>query len=134
MRNGPPPAHVERGEVVLSEGHRGECGVRNAECGMVNRPPARLVFIPRSAFRTPNSAFRTQMSSRQLKAGSFVLTWLNIYAVSYYFNYLFFHLRDDFGFGNRENLLFAALNGLIYIPASWFGGKFAQRHGCHASS
>ncbi|HEY2952365.1 MAG TPA: MFS transporter, partial [Verrucomicrobiae bacterium] len=73
------------------------------------------------------------MSSRHLKAGSFVLTWLNIYAVAYYFNYLFFHLRDDFGFGNRENLLFAALNGLIYIPSSWFGGKFAQRHGCYAA-
>jgi predicted MFS family arabinose efflux permease len=73
------------------------------------------------------------MSAHQLNAGSFVLTWLNIYAVAYYFNYLFFHLRDDFGFGNRENLLFAALNGLIYIPSSWFGGKFAQRHGCFAA-
>src|ERR1051325_3181003 len=73
------------------------------------------------------------MSSRQLKAGSFVLTWLNIYAVAYYFNYLFFHLRDQFGFCNRENLLFAALNGFIYIPASWFGGQFAQRHGCFAA-
>src|SRR5688572_20711192 len=64
-----------------------------------------------------------------LKIGCFVLTWLNIYAVAYYFNYLFFHLREEFGFGNRENLLFATLNGLIYIPASWFGGKFAQRRG-----
>ncbi len=73
------------------------------------------------------------MSARQLKAGYFVLTWLNIYAVAYYFNYLFFHLREDFNFGNRENLLFAALNGLLYIPASWFGGKFAQRRGCHAA-
>ncbi len=70
------------------------------------------------------------MSPRQLKAGCFVLTWLNIYAVAYYFNYLFFHLRDDFGFGSRQNLLFAAVNGLIYIPASWYGGRFAQRYGC----
>lgn len=69
------------------------------------------------------------MSPRQLKAGYFVLTWLNIYAVAYYFNYVFFHLRQDFGFGNRENLLFAALNGLLYVPASWWGGKFAQRRG-----
>jgi predicted MFS family arabinose efflux permease len=73
------------------------------------------------------------MSLRQLKAGYLVLTWLNIYAVAYYFNYLFFHLRQDFGFGNRENLLFAALNGLIYVPASWYGGKFTQRHGCFAA-
>src|SRR5690242_11527700 len=69
------------------------------------------------------------MSHRQLKAGYCVLTWLNIYAVAYYFNYLFFHLRDDYGFGSRQNLLFAALNGLLYIPASWFGGRFAQRRG-----
>ena len=73
------------------------------------------------------------MSIRQLKTGYLVLTWLNIYAVAYYFNYLFFHLRHDFGFGNRENLLFAALNGLIYVPASWCGGKFTQRHGSFAA-
>jgi predicted MFS family arabinose efflux permease len=73
------------------------------------------------------------MSIRQLKTGYLVLTWLNIYAVAYYFNYLFFHLRHDFGFGNRENLLFAALNGFIYVPASWYGGKVTQRHGCFAA-
>jgi predicted MFS family arabinose efflux permease len=69
------------------------------------------------------------MSQRQLKIGYLVLTWMNIYAVAYYYNYLFFHLRQDFGFGNRENLWFAALNGLIYVPASWFGGRFTQRRG-----
>lgn len=69
------------------------------------------------------------MSPRQLKAGYFVLTWLNIYAVAFYFNYVFFHLRADFGFGNRENLIFAAANGLLYVPASWWGGRFAQRRG-----
>jgi predicted MFS family arabinose efflux permease len=69
------------------------------------------------------------MSQRQLKAGYLLITWLNIYAVIYYFGYLFFHLRHDFGFGNRENLLFAALNGLVYVPASWWGGRFAQRRG-----
>jgi predicted MFS family arabinose efflux permease len=69
------------------------------------------------------------MSHRQLKAGYFVLTWVNIYAVCYYFNYVFFHLTQDFGFSNRENLMFAALNGLIYVPASWLGGQFAQKFG-----
>lgn len=69
------------------------------------------------------------MSPRQLKAGFFVLEWLNIYAVVYYFNYVFFHLRTEFGFGNRENLAFAAANGFLYIFASWFAGKFAQRRG-----
>jgi predicted MFS family arabinose efflux permease len=73
------------------------------------------------------------MSLRQLKIGYLALTWLNIYAVAYYFNYLFFHLRNDFNFGNRENLWFAALNGLIYVPASWYGGRFTQRHGSFAA-
>ena len=52
-----------------------------------------------------------------------------MYATAYYFNYLFFYLRMEFGFGNRENLFLAALNGFIYIFGSWFGGKFAQRRG-----
>lgn len=69
------------------------------------------------------------MSPRQLKAGFFVLEWLNIYAVVYYFSYVFFHLRAEFGFGNRENLTFAAANGFLYIFVSWFAGKFAQRRG-----
>ena len=73
------------------------------------------------------------MSPRQIKAACLVLTWLHIYAVAYYFNYLFFHLRQDFGFGNFENLLFATLNGLLYVPASWYGGKFTQRRGCFAA-
>jgi MFS family permease len=67
------------------------------------------------------------------KTGPLLLTWLNIYAVAYYGNYLFFQLRHQFSFGNRENLLYAALIGLIYIPASWCGGKFAQRRGCVAA-
>ncbi|PYJ07473.1 MAG: hypothetical protein DME25_03740 [Verrucomicrobia bacterium] len=69
------------------------------------------------------------MTSRQLKAGYFVLAWLNILAAAYYFNYLFFHLRTEFGFGNRGNLFVAGLNGLLYACAAWFAGKFAQRRG-----
>src|ERR1019366_114771 len=44
-------------------------------------------------------------------------------------NYLFFFLRDNFGFGNRQNLWITALHGLLYALAAWQGGKFAQRHG-----
>ena len=69
------------------------------------------------------------MSHRQLKVGYYLLEWLNMYATAYYFNYLFFHLRLAFGFGNRENLFVAALNGFIYIFAAWCGGKFAQTRG-----
>lgn len=69
------------------------------------------------------------MSLRGLKTGYCVLTWAHIYAVAYYSNYLFFRLRDQFGFGSRENLLVAALVGFLYVPASWYGGRFAQRRG-----
>ena len=54
-----------------------------------------------------------------LKTGCFVLEWLNIYAVCYYFNFVFFQQWSEHGFGNKENLLFAALNGFLYIFGSW---------------
>ena len=69
------------------------------------------------------------MTHRQLKVGYFALAGLNTFASSYYFNYLFFFLRDHFGFGNRENLMVSALHGLIYTFAAWQCGKFAKRRG-----
>jgi hypothetical protein len=69
------------------------------------------------------------MFQRKLKIGYFILAWLNIYATAYYGNYIFFLMQKEFGFGNRENLLMAAVNGFIYIPFAWFAGKFAQKRG-----
>jgi predicted MFS family arabinose efflux permease len=69
------------------------------------------------------------MYHRKLKLGYFCLTWINSYATSYYFNYVFFHARQDLGFSSRENLALAALNGLIYVFMALLGGRFAQRHG-----
>jgi MFS family permease len=69
------------------------------------------------------------MFQRKLKVGYFVLAWLNIYATAYYGNYIFFLMKQEFGFGNRENLLMAAVNGGVYIFFAWFAGKFAQKHG-----
>jgi predicted MFS family arabinose efflux permease len=69
------------------------------------------------------------MTHRQLKAGYFALAGMNTLATSYYFNYLFFFLRDRFGFGNRENLWVSALHGFVYIFAAWQCGKFAERRG-----
>jgi MFS family permease len=69
------------------------------------------------------------MFQRKLKVGYFVLAWLNIYATAYYGNYIFFLMKQEFGFGNRENLLMAAVNGGIYIFFAWFAGKFAQKRG-----
>ena len=69
------------------------------------------------------------MTHRQLKAGYFTLAGMNTLATSYYFNYLFFFLRDHFGFGNCGNLWVTALSGFIYIFAAWQCGKFAARFG-----
>ncbi len=69
------------------------------------------------------------MTHRQLKVGYFTLAAMNTVATSYYFNYLFFFLRDHFGFGNRGNLWVTALSGFIYIFAAWQCGKFAARFG-----
>jgi len=69
------------------------------------------------------------MTHRQLKTGYFALAALNTLATSYYFNYLFFFLRDQFGFGNRQNLWVSALHGFIYIFSAWQCGKFAERRG-----
>jgi len=69
------------------------------------------------------------MTHRQLKVGYFTLAGLNTLATSYYFNYLFFFLRDRFGFGNRENLWVTALHGFIYLFAAVQCGRFAERRG-----
>jgi MFS family permease len=58
-----------------------------------------------------------------------VLEGLNAVATSYFGNYIFFLLRDRFGFGNVGNLAASALSGLVYMLASWQGGRFAQRFG-----
>src|SRR3954469_4256603 len=73
------------------------------------------------------------MTTRQLKTDYYALTALNTLATSYYLNYLFFYLRDHFGFGNRENLWVSALHGFIYIFSAWQCGRFAQHHGFHLS-
>ena len=69
------------------------------------------------------------MFQRKLKVGYFALTWLNIYATAYYGNYIFFLLRKEYGFGNQDNLLYAAIGGFLYVFGSWYGGNFGQRRG-----
>ncbi len=69
------------------------------------------------------------MTQRQLKTGYFTLAALNTLATCYFSNFVFFFLRDRFGFGNRENLWVSALNGFIYIFSAWQCGRFAQRRG-----
>lgn len=70
------------------------------------------------------------MTPRQkIKSVVFTLEGLNSFATVFYFNYLYFWMRDQFGFGNKRNLALAASLGLIYTFAAWQTGKFAQRRG-----
>jgi len=69
------------------------------------------------------------MSSRVPKGSVYAATALSTIATFYHFSYLFFLLRDRYGFDNRMNLRVAALHGAIYIFAAWQGGRFAERRG-----
>ena len=69
------------------------------------------------------------MSSRRLKNGYFALEALNSFTTVYYLYYVYFFMQTTFGFGNKANLLLAALNGAIYAVMARQGGKFAQRFG-----
>lgn len=67
------------------------------------------------------------------KTGYYVLTALGTLASQYYFNYLFFFLRDRFGFDDRGNLWTSALHGAIYTVSAVWCGRFAERRGYHTS-
>lgn len=65
----------------------------------------------------------------RVKTGVFVLEGLNAFATMVYFTYLFFVMRDHFGFTSLGNLTLCAVNGAVY--AAWVSraGRFAQRRG-----
>ncbi|HTQ51778.1 MAG TPA: MFS transporter [Candidatus Acidoferrales bacterium] len=67
---------------------------------------------------------------REVKRACFAFEGLSSFATSLNSYYLYFYMRDRFGFDNKHNLAFAALNGLIYTIAAWQAGRFVQRHGC----
>ena len=67
--------------------------------------------------------------ARRLKTVCFTLEGLSSFATSLNSYYLYFYMRDQFGFGIKDNLAFAAFNGLVYTIAAWQAGRFAQRHG-----
>jgi MFS family permease len=69
------------------------------------------------------------MTLNRLKSGYFVVEGMNAFATAFYFNYLFFFMQSRFSYGNMENLALSATNGLIYIFAAWYGGRFAQKRG-----
>lgn len=70
---------------------------------------------------------------RQHQFFCYAIEGLNSFGTVLYFTYLYFLLRDKFGFDNRSNLAVAALLGLVYAFAAWQGGKFGQRRGNFAA-
>ena len=66
---------------------------------------------------------------RRFKAACFTLEGIGSFSVSFYFYYVYFLMRDQFGFDNKHNLAFAAAIGLIYFFSAWQAGRFAQRCG-----
>jgi predicted MFS family arabinose efflux permease len=66
---------------------------------------------------------------RRLKLAYFTLEGLGSFATAFYFYYLYFFMRHQFGFTSKDNLAFAALTGLVYVFFSWQAGRFAQRCG-----
>jgi MFS family permease len=74
--------------------------------------------------------FGSAMTPRQIiKFSCFTLEGLNSFATVFYFKYLYFLMRDDFGFGNKRNLALASALGLVYALSATQTGKFAQRRG-----
>lgn len=69
------------------------------------------------------------MYPRNVRIGIFALEGMNAFAMAMYLNYLFFIMRQTFGFDNLENLCLAAFSGFTYMAGSWLGGKFGQRRG-----
>lgn len=65
----------------------------------------------------------------RIKTGAFVLEGLNSISTTYYFYYIYWFLREQFGFGSRENLWWAVGHGAVYVVAAWWGGRLGQRRG-----
>jgi predicted MFS family arabinose efflux permease len=68
-------------------------------------------------------------ANQKIRNTCFVIEGLNSFATILYFNYLYFFMRDRFGFGDKLNLLLAAWLGFTYVFAAWQAGKFAHRFG-----
>ena len=73
--------------------------------------------------------YMTTKKGRRFKVACFTLEGVGSFAVSFYSYYIYFFMRDHFGFGNKSNLAFAAVIGLIYFFSAWQAGRFAQHYG-----
>jgi predicted MFS family arabinose efflux permease len=71
----------------------------------------------------------TMKKGLPFKTVCFAIEGLNSFAVVIYFTYLYFLMRAQFGFDDKDNLTLAAALGFVYIFLSWQAGRFAQRRG-----
>lgn len=69
------------------------------------------------------------MTARPSKLPLFLIEAVHAYGTMFFFSYLQFLFRNEFGFGRRETLAVGALHGLVYTLCSWGGGRLAQRLG-----
>ncbi len=69
------------------------------------------------------------ITSPNLKAACFVLEALNGLATVYFFYFLYFYTEKRFFFTPMQDLMLAALLGLVYAFGAYYGGKFAQKFG-----
>ena len=63
------------------------------------------------------------------KARFFVFEAFNSIGAAFYFNYLFFFLRQEFHLSNQASLAVAGLHGFFYMLMSRLAGHVAQRRG-----
>jgi len=69
------------------------------------------------------------MYGMRIKVWAFILEGLNSVSATLYFYFIYWYLKDAFGFGSRENLIWAVGHGVVYVIASILGGRFGQRYG-----
>lgn len=50
-------------------------------------------------------------------------------ASAYYFTYLFFYMKDNFAFGQRENMLLTVVYGFCYMVSAYSAGRLGQKYG-----
>ena len=73
------------------------------------------------------------VASPWLKTGVFAIAGANSLATTYFFYYIYFYTRDEFGFGQLQNFELASLMGLVYAIFAFYAGRFAQRAGYFTS-
>jgi MFS family permease len=65
----------------------------------------------------------------RLKAALFAIEGLNSISTTYFFYYIYFLMKERFGFDDFHNFLLASGQGLAYAVLAIWGGRFAQKRG-----